>query len=65
MLWIPPRGKQAPLEHVAHWPEVMSNGSLANSRWNAWSEQRAGGEFEGRVMLHMGALSKVRRDGGH
>lgn len=23
-LWIPHRGKQAPLEQVAHWPEVMS-----------------------------------------
>lgn len=24
VLWIPHRGKQAPLEQVAHWPEVMS-----------------------------------------
>jgi len=63
-LWIPPRGKQAPLELVAHWPEVMSNGSLANSRWNACSEQRAGGELEERVMPHLGALSEARRDGG-
>lgn len=52
-LWILPRRKQAPLEHVAHWPEVMSKGSLADARWNTASERRAGGELEGRVMLHL------------
>lgn len=64
-LWILPRRKQAPLEHVARWPEVMSKGSLADARWNAASEQRAGGELEGRAMLHLGALFEVWRDGEH
>lgn len=57
-LWIPHRGKQAPLEQVAHWPEVMSEAA-----WHSPSgmERGAGqGGFLLLLLLHMGAVSRAR-----
>lgn len=61
VLWIPHRGKQAPLEQVAHCPEVMSTATWQSpSGILALSVGQAREGDDG----SMGAVSKARRDGG-